>query len=202
MPKRANKKGRLYGYNQKKRKKKSNSDESVASSDCDSDLNINVSPKRVKQNDSNDSNETNSIQPSTFLISTSPTAIETSIPKRSNQIDPNERNSIQSTTATSIPSIDIAASKPLTSNQRKKRNRKVSKAIEKAKNQELDEFLRSSAWQNVVEKEFPSPPIPHDRPPKRKIKKRKIRSADRNEDAMLKLQRQKNLSAIIIDVRK
>jgi len=58
------------------------------------------------------------------------------------------------------------ASTPLSANTRKRRNLQKKKAGEKVKNQDIDNFLLSSTFQNIVNEEFPMEPIPDGRKPK------------------------------------
>ena len=61
---------------------------------------------------------------------------------------------------------NYSTSTPLSAATRKRRNLQKKKADEKVKKQEIDKFLISSAFQNVVNEEFPIEPIPDGRKPK------------------------------------
>ena len=85
-------------------------------------------------------------------------------------------NSIEA--ATTIPSIDIEKTTPLSKTQRNNRNSKIKKDVTRLENQRTDGFLRSVAFQNVVEQELPFPPMQHDRQPKPIIEKPKVYGPD------------------------
>ena len=59
-----------------------------------------------------------------------------------------------------------STSTPLSASTRKRRNLQKKKTEEKVKKHEIDKFLISSAFQNVVNEEFPIEPIPDGRKPK------------------------------------